>query len=131
MRIGAFLSVTEGVTVALCGEWTAQAQALARLIPLRIFAVNPSALIEESESVGIVESTEGLPFARSLFQGVALDGATADARAVASAVQTLTEGGRLVAPAGVEVPPEISILARDEHFWVGEKGRSLVVLKRG
>lgn len=132
MRIGAFLSLSEGATIVLCGEWARRADAVAELMPLRIFAVNPlpPEAVPQSEAVGIVQSDEGLPFAPGIARGVALDATTATDVNVASAVRVLADGGRLVAPVDTAVPSAVTVLARDESFWVGEKHGSFVPLRR-
>lgn len=129
MRIGAFLAPAEGSTVALAGEWTRYAAELAGMVAPRIYAVNPVTGVEEGELVALLTSDMGLPFAPRSLRGVALPG-TADERDVRGAVRVLADGGRLVAPASIPVPPEMEELARDEQLWVGEKRSALVGLRR-
>lgn len=129
MSIGAFLSVREGATIVLAGDWARTAHGLSELLPLRIFAINPPEPIYESESVAVLMSDEGIPLGRGLAHGVALDSTTASATWLTTAMRVLVDGGHLVAPAHVEVPDDISILARDEHFWVGDKRPALVSLR--
>lgn len=129
-RIAAFLGAREGASIALGGEWAVQATPLADLVPMRIFALNPPIALGESEGVGIIRSSEGLPLAPASLAGVALDVATATARDLGSAVRALAAGGRLVAPASVPLPSEMAELARDESYWVGEKRSELVLLRR-
>lgn len=129
MRAAAFLAPPEGAMLAVTGEWAAHAQGIAALVPVRIFAINPSSAIEESEQVAIVESDEGLPFAALSLRGVAL-GQDATARDLESAMRVLKDGRRLVAPVSLPVPEEIQELARDERYWVGEKRGALVGLRR-
>lgn len=130
VRIGAFLNVTEGAAVLLGGTWARSAHALSELIPLRIFVLNPSEPIDESMSIGVVVSSEGIPLAPGTLRGVALDRATATPAALTSAVTVLAPGGRLVAPAEVAMPDEVAILARDDNFWVAEKRPPLISLVR-
>lgn len=129
MRAAAFLAPPEGAMLALTGEWAAYAHDIAELVPVRIFAINPSSDIEESERVGIVETREGLPFAALSLRGVAL-GEAATSRDLESAMRALKDGRRLVAPVSLGVPEEIQELARDERYWVGEKRAALVGLRR-
>lgn len=129
MRAAAFLAPPEGAMVALTGEWARYAHGIAELVPVRIFAINPSSAVEESEQVAIVETDEGLPFAALSLRGVAL-GEGATARELESAVRVLKDGRRLVAPVSLPVPEEIQELARDERYWVGEKRGGLVGLRR-
>lgn len=131
VRAGAFLSISEGTTVLLSGEWARAAHSLSELVPSRIFVLNPSEPIQESESVGVVMSSDGIPLAPGMLRGVALDRSTATAAALTSALAVLAPGGRLVAPVEADVPDGINVLARDENFWVGEKRPALVTLVRG
>jgi uncharacterized protein YbaR (Trm112 family) len=129
MRAAAFLAPPEGAMLALSGEWGAYAHGVAALVPVRIFAINPSRAIEESEQVAIVETDQGLPFAALSLRGVAL-GDNATPRDLGSAVRVLKDGRRLVAPVSLPVPEEIQEIARDERYWVGEKRGALVGLRR-
>jgi len=129
MRVGAFLAPAEGSTIALEGSWAAYARALSELIPLRIFAVNPRASVDDTERVATVETRAGLPFAPRSLRGVALgeDATNAD---VGAAVRVLADGARLVAPVSLDVPGEVSELARDDAWWIGEKRGALIGLRR-
>lgn len=129
MHVGAFLAPAEGSTIALEGCWAASAAALVALMPLRIIAVNPGAALEDTERVAAVETRLGLPFAPRSVGGVAL-GETATGADLASAVRVLADAGRLVAPVTLDVPAELRELARDEHWWVGEKRGALIGLRR-
>lgn len=129
MRAGAFLAPSEGATIALEGSWARYADALAQLVPLRIFAVNPPVRLEESERVAIIETRLGFPFAPRALQGAAL-GESATADTLASAVRVVADSGRIVAPVTLELPAEVSELARDDAWWIGEKRGALIGLRR-
>ncbi len=131
MRIGAFLSVSDGITIALIGNWAAHAPALAEMTGLRAFAVNPRAVIGESERIGVVHSDNRLPFADGSLRGVAIDESDWSVREMSLAARALSAGGRMVAPASSPVPDEIEEIARDAKVWVGEKRGALVALHRG
>ena len=60
-----------------------------------------------------------LPFAHGSARGIVLGDASA--ALLQSAVDVLVPGGRLVAPAGAAVPDGITVLARDDEQWVGER----------
>lgn len=132
IRIGAFLAVTEGATVLLAGDWARGAHALSELVPSRIFILNPSGPIsdstEESESVGVIVSSDALPVAPGSLRGVALDRPNATRATLLSAVKALASGGRLVAPADAVAPSGVSVIARDEQFWVAERTLPLLAL---
>lgn len=129
MRAGAFLAAAEGSSIALVGSWAASAPALGELMPLRIFAVNPDVPLEETERVAIVRTSMGLPFAPHTLRGVAL-GEHATPTEMADAVRVLADGARLVAPAALALPPEMTELARDDAWWIAEKRSALVGLRR-
>lgn len=130
MRIGAFLSVSEGITVALVGEWAQYASDLANLVGLRAFAINPGAAVAESERVGVLYSENRLPFKAGSLRGVAIDESGWTANDISLATRALSAGGRMVAPATSPVPDDIEEIARDESVWVGEKRGALVALHR-
>ncbi|MFI5246144.1 MAG: hypothetical protein ACHQQR_13005 [Gemmatimonadales bacterium] len=73
------------------------------------------------EGAGVVIRGRGavLPVARACARGVALDDPAP--ALLASAVDALVPGGRLVAPADAIVPAGIMVLARDDEQWVGER----------
>lgn len=130
MRIGAFLAVSEGITVALVGQWAQYASDLANLVGLRAFAINPGAAVAESERVGVLYSENRLPFKAGSLRGVAIDESGWTANDISLATRALSAGGRMVAPATSPVPDDIEEIARDEDVWVGEKRGALVALHR-
>jgi hypothetical protein len=130
MRAAAFLDARERATLVLAGRWAAAAPAVTALLPLRVFALNPTTNVEESEMIALVMSPDGVPLTPASVDGVALDAATANDAVLASALRALRPGGRLVAPATVPVPASVKELARDQSYWVGETTRTLVTLQR-
>jgi hypothetical protein len=131
VRAAAFLNAAERSTLVLAGEWARHAHAVTQIVPVRIFAVNAPSVMDDSESVALVESAEGIPLAKNSVDGVALDPVTASPVNLASALAVLKPGGRLVAPTATPVPPAINVLARDDHYWVGEMAKELISLRRG
>lgn len=130
VRAAAYLGASDGATVALVGTWAAYATAVAQLVPLRAYAVNPSVALQESERVGVLHSGGRLPFGEGTLSGVAIgDPAWSDSD-VAMAVSALLSGGRMAAPVTARVPDDIIEIARDAHTWVGEKRGPLVALHR-
>ncbi|MFI5312377.1 MAG: hypothetical protein ACHQQ3_14155 [Gemmatimonadales bacterium] len=101
------------------------------------FATSLSAMCAEARLVvlsapwgegagAVLRCTGGaIPVAAGCARGVALD--RVDPALVTAAVQVLAPGGRLVAPAGSDTPPAVRVLARDEHWWVGERERGASV----
>jgi hypothetical protein len=130
MRAAAFLNATERATLVLSGTWGTHAHAVADLLPLHIFALDPATQIDDSEQVAIISSSQGIPLAHGTVDGVALDYTTATEINVRTAIVVLKPGGRLVAPAHIEPPAQVTILARDDQYWVGETEKPLVSLRR-
>jgi hypothetical protein len=129
-RIGAFLAVSDGVTIALAGEWARYATELAEMVGLRAYAVNPLEPIGESERVGALYSANRLPFTDGSLRGIAIDERGWSADELRLATRALSPGGRMVAPATSAVPAELEEIARDERWWIGEKRGPLVALHR-
>lgn len=136
MRIGAFLSVSDGITIALVGNWARYASelaglaGLAGLVGLRVFAVNPQGAVGQSESVGVLYSDHRLPFKVGSLCGIAIDGSGWSVRDMELAARALSPGGRMVAPASSQIPDDIEEIARDLRVWIGEKRAALVALHR-
>ena len=130
MRIGAFLLVSDGITIALVGEWARYSLELSAMVGLRAFAVNPQSAVGESERVGVVCSDNRLPFTDGSLRGLAIDESGWTERDIELAVRALSSGGRMVAPASLAVPGGVEEIARDEDVWVGEKRGPLVTLHR-
>lgn len=130
MLLGALLGAGEGATIAVTGTWAGAARALTGMLPMRAYVINSDQAIEDTERVGRLQSSEGIPLAPNSLQGVALDAKNVTPRDLASAIRALAPGGRLVAPAGVAIPSELAEVARDERWWVAEAQRPLVSLRR-
>ncbi|MFL5600912.1 MAG: hypothetical protein ACJ78I_11000 [Gemmatimonadaceae bacterium] len=129
-RVGAFLNATEpGSTVVLGGSWADAAHELAVMTDMRVLALNSRAGIEESERVGLLQIRNQIPLAPASVVGVALDAGFAPGT-IASALEVVRPGGRIVGPASIAAPPEISVLARDERYWVAEKPAEIISLRR-
>lgn len=130
MRIGAFLAVSDGVTIALVGDWARYAIELAELVGLRAYAVNPGEPVGESERVGTLYSDNRLPFTDGSLRGVAIDESGWSGEELQLATRALSPGGRMVGPANSPVPTEMEEIARDDRWWIGEKRGPLVALHR-
>ncbi len=130
MRLAAFLGAAERSTFVVAGEWALSAHSLSHLFPMRIFALNPTQEIGDSEYVGILESSEGIPLSAYSVNGVALDAKTATPANLRSAVRVLRPTGRLLAPCSVEAPPGVTVIAQDNDLWVAEKTADLITLRR-
>lgn len=129
-RAGAYLDATEpGATVALGGVWAYAAQELSEMAEVRVLALDPAPEVEESEAVGLVRLASDIPVAPGSLLGVALD-AWFPARIIESAVRAVRPGGRVVGPVAIAPPPELSILAHDDKYWVAQKALEVVTLRR-
>lgn len=128
IRIGALLAATEGITVALVGDWARYAQELTELLGLRAFAVNPRGSVDESERLGVLHSGNRLPFRGNSLRGIAIDDSGWSLQDLELATRVLAYGGRMVAPASSPMPSDIEEIARDDDVWVGEKRAELVSL---
>ncbi|MBC8089253.1 MAG: hypothetical protein H7Z40_18460 [Phycisphaerae bacterium] len=126
LRVAAQLSMTEGRSVyALVNSSARIVMALRELVPARLMLVNPADILSLHDPsvalaiapAGIVRTHDMRPLAHAKFDGVAF------ARepwpdALDQAVKLLKPGGRLVAPAGCELPGGVTELVRDEREWV-------------
>jgi uncharacterized protein YbaR (Trm112 family) len=130
IRIGAFLGASEGIMVALVGEWARYAAELAELAGLRVFAVNPRGPVEESERVGVLYSDNQLPFRGYSLRGIAIGAPAWSPQEMDLATRTLAYSGRMVAPASAPLPRAVEEIARDDSVWIAEKRAALVGLHR-
>ena len=129
-RAGAYLDATQpGATIVLGGLWAYASQDLAEMADVRVLAINPPSGLEESERVGLVKASAGIPLASNSVQGVALD-AWFPNSVVEEAVRIVKPGGRIVGSVTLGVPAELSVLAHDEHYWVAEKPAEVIALRR-
>lgn len=129
-RAGAYLDATEpGATIVLGGLWAYAAQELSTMAEVRVLALNPPSGVKESETVGLVNVGSEIPLASGSVHGVALD-AWFPTAIVESAVRVVRPGGRIVGPANMDAPSGVSILARDDKYWVAQKAPEVVTLSR-
>lgn len=120
VRLAAQLSLTEqGGIVLLTGRYAAAAGALADLAGLTCVIVPP--VPERARGVR-VRVSERLPLAPGTLRGAAIDSTHVSPALLTSAVICTRPGGRVVAPAATDVPPAVSLLARDDNEWVAEVG---------
>jgi hypothetical protein len=128
MRLAAFLNlVRPGSVVILAGSHAPNAGTIAELTESRVFAINPVTRLQDSERVATVLADTRLPFATSSVDGIAVDDASFS---VADITRVLKPGGRLVAPAAIELAGSIREIARDENYVVAEAVGPLLSLKR-
>jgi len=129
-RAGAYLDATQpGGTIVLGGLWAHAAQDLADMADVRVIAINPPSDVKESERVGLVRVGSRIPLAANSVHGVALD-AWFSPEIVRAAIRPIKPGGRLVGPASLTHPSEVTVLARDDAYWVAEKPMETVSISR-
>ena len=143
MRLAALLGVGDPqgpngtMPVLLAGNDAAAGAELADLGARPQLWVNPlpAATRPAPEDLwAVLEITDRLPLGRGTLAAASLDAPHARyPTLVAALALAIRPGGRLVAPADTPVPPEITILARDETQWVGEvraAAGGLITLRR-
>lgn len=129
-RAGAYLAATEpGATIVLGGVWAYAAQELSEMAEARVLALNASDEVKESSTVGLLRVGSKLPLAPGSVLGVAFD-AWFPAKIVESAVKAVRPGGRIVGPAVIPPPPELTVLAHDDSYWVALKAPEVITLSR-
>jgi len=119
LRLAAALDLTDArMTAILHGSWGAHASVLRGLSHAQMLLVNPPHGVTSGDGISIVRSPVA-PVAAGWADAAALDLAAGDAMA-ASVTTSLRTGGRLLAPAGAELPAGFSELARDADVWVAQ-----------
>ena len=122
MRAAALLGLTDaGGIIVLGGGWVHCADTLAELGPTHVVTLNVAANDASPQAVSSIVVDDALPFAPGAVRGVALGGRLAAPTLLSSAVERLRSRGRLVAPAPVPLPDDVTELARDSQDWVAER----------
>ncbi len=125
-RIGALLGFGESTApFVLSGRSAAVATGLLGIADAVLVLVDPP---DDAASAfaTVIRGAPRLPLASGSTRGVLLEGDWATADQASAAVNTLVEGGRLVAPVSVALPAGVRELARDERQWVAERLAGLV-----
>ena len=123
LRLAAFLDLVEpGGFVVLAGEWSDVAPALARLIDgVHALTVNAATNLGGVSGVSSLLASDGIPVRAGAARGIALDASHASPAHLADAIAALQPAGRMVAPATIPLPEELTLLARDERYLVAER----------
>lgn len=120
MRARALLHLVEpGGVVALLGTAAVLGSALEEEAQVTALLINPTGACL-GPGVSTLWVGERLPVARGALRGAILSSDAAGCPAIASVLASLGPGARLVAPAGVPLPAETRLLARDSRQWVAE-----------
>ena len=122
LRLAAMLDLASpGGLVILEGAWAAAGAMLETFIDARLLVLNPAAGVAEQGRLSGVRSHRTIPVAPGSARGVALYRGPSIELLAPAAVRALRAGGRLVAPADSQVPPDVRELARDHRWWVAER----------
>jgi hypothetical protein len=132
MKLAAMLDLTAGGGyVLLLGRWARLAHALRELVPVMVIVANAPAGVEMGSGVSGIAIVDRVPLAAGSARGVAID--VGSAALADSAIASVRSGGRVVGEAGLELPADVELLARDERHWVAARrgGGPLLKLVRG
>lgn len=131
-RLAAQLDLIDGRgAIVLAGEYARLADTVQQLTGVIVLAVNPPPDVADAHSRLFVDAA--LPLGVGSVRAIALDAAHVVGDWPTSAVRAVERGGRLVAPAKVRLPGNVTELARDGVEWVGEvrvAASGLVPLRR-
>ncbi len=115
LRTAAMLGLTEpGGVIVLAGRWSTAADAMSEIADALVLVVNPPAPATYGEGVSVLYAGERLPIAARAIRAAAV------AELMPGVVATLKPNARLVATRDVPVPGEVTEIARDDEYWVGE-----------
>lgn len=121
VRCAAMLDLHDpGGIVILEGSWGLAAPGLLEMTRTLVLLVNPPSSVRRGHGIGAMRVAVTLPLASASIRGVALDDGPSARSLVTSAARALKPGGRLIAPATVELPSGVSERARDDRHWVAE-----------
>jgi hypothetical protein len=133
LRTAALLDLREAQgVVVLAGEAAHVADALVALTGVQVLAVNPPDGIARAHSRLYVQ--DALPLGVETLRGARLDAAHASVGWLESTRRAVARGARVIAPASVALPADLTELARDDREWVAEVrvgASGLVPLRRG
>jgi hypothetical protein len=122
VRAAALLGLTEpGGIVVVGGAWTAYAAAIVSHGATHAITLNIAARRDDVQEVSALVVDDLLPFGAGSVKAIALGHDIATPARLASAARVLRGRGRLVAPVESDVPEGVTLLARDETVWVGER----------
>jgi len=120
MRIAAGLDLTDAQTVAvLQGRWGENAHLVRSLSPSQLLVLNPPRDLAVAEGISAIVS-HGVPLAAASVGAVAFD-ETATPDVSDALVRSLRPGGAVLGPASPNPPEGVTVVARDDTLWVGER----------
>lgn len=132
LRLAALLDLTDprGFAV-LVGGMAAYGPLIATMTDVQLLLVDPPAGIHMGLGLSGLTTPCGaamFPLASGSARAIALD-ANAGPEQVDAAVEVLRGGGRLVAPASLQLPEGLAELARDDQVWVAERAATSPVVQ--
>ncbi len=136
IKLAAMLDLTEpSGYVILVGEWARLGAQLREIAPVMVLAVNPPADVAMGNGVSGVTTLDRIPVASGSARAIALGAISGAGQRGIDAVFALgavQPGGRVVGGAGLEMPSDVQLLARDADHWVGirSSGARLIRLVR-
>jgi hypothetical protein len=132
LRVAALLDLTSpGGVLVLGGTHGVLAAPLVASFDVQCLVVNPPAVVTPGDGISIVLTRHRVPLAAGAVRGGALD---RDSASLApSLAETISPGGRLIAPAESPIPDGVRELVRDEMEWVAERLSigPVITLRRG
>ena len=122
MRAAALLGLTDTGGIIILGDsWVDCADPLAELGPAHVVTLNVAPSDASPQGVSSIAVDNALPFGSGGLRGVALGRQTATTTLLSSAAERLRSRGRLVAPADISLPDDVTELAHDAEDWVAER----------
>lgn len=130
VRVAAFLGLTKpDALVVLAGQSANLGASLSALAEARVIGLNPVFEGHGTEGVAAVLADFRFPLAPFSVDGMVLDRGS-NPMLAADAARVLRQGGRLVAPATLQLGPGFRELARDDNQVVAESIGELVSISR-
>lgn len=120
MSLAAFLGLTDtrGFTL-LGGRWATQAGGIRRLADAHLVLVNPPPDVPSDIAAGVILTRDAMPFAPGAAGAAALDD-SGSPDLIRATIRAVRAGGRVLGPASLALPAEVTELVRDERMWVAE-----------
>jgi len=131
IRAAALLGLTtpNGV-VLLAGAWAHHAVEVAALTEgVHVIALDaPDEAPPGGLGVSRIDAGARVPLGAGVARGIALDSLHATAEALLQSAGALEPGGRLLAPIRTTMPAGLTVLARDDRWWVAERPPTAAVV---
>lgn len=119
LRLAAGLDLTDArMTAIIQGAWGAVAPVIAGMSPAHLLLVNPPAAIASGDGVSIVVGAE-VRFASASMSAAGFDAVATPAQ-IAAFRAAVRGGGRMLGPAAVPMPGDVTEIARDAAVWIAQ-----------